>query len=194
MTAPNRFHIELYHLVYDAKPMVTVETGYNLGKSAMQILAALDNLEQGIVYSIELVHPQTIFHPRLHFKEGLSTAWMPEVFMETGAWDFFLHDSDHEVGCTTFEYELAYRLLKPGGIIMSDDLGWGVPPHYSWQKCMARHGITDFIVDGGAGHYFKPITEPPPQHNREWLDQQISEVKELTNQACRDMNLELYFK
>ena len=41
-----------------------------------------------------------------------------------GPIDIFLHDSDHRYGPQLSEYTTAWRALRPGGILMSDDIDW----------------------------------------------------------------------
>lgn len=55
---------------------------------------------------------------------GRSQRELPRLLMEFDEIDFFAHDSEHTVPCMTFEYELAWEWLSPGGVIVSDDIGW----------------------------------------------------------------------
>jgi predicted O-methyltransferase YrrM len=43
---------------------------------------------------------------------------------ELGEIDFFIHDSEHSYECMTFEYQQAWKYLKPGGLLVSDDISW----------------------------------------------------------------------
>lgn len=192
MPCPLRFQKKIYELVIERSPAICVETGFNLGKSAMQFLAALDLIEMGVLYSIENTTPNILVHPRFRFRRGLSHQQMPAVFLESGPWDFFLHDSDHEVGCQTFEYELAWRFLRPGGTIMSDDSWWGQPPHQAWRKFMDRHPIENYSKEG-AEHFTKPKTEPMPLDDEDWIRIQVGRCKELANLACAEAGAESYF-
>lgn len=53
---------------------------------------------------------------------GKSQDKLPELLERLGEIDFFLHDSEHSYECQKFEYELAYKHLRKGGILMSDDI------------------------------------------------------------------------
>lgn len=131
--AMSRFHQQLYDLVLREKPTVMVETGYANGLSAMHILAAMDLNECGTLYSVESFTNQDVFHPRLIFKRGLSRDVLPTI---PGPWCCFLHDSDHGYVNQTFEFSIAWRNLKPGGVMIADDPEWcdetTGKPHHAW--------------------------------------------------------------
>lgn len=135
LTPMSRFHQHLYDLVLREKPTVMVETGYANGLSAMHILAAMDLNGIGTLYSVESFTFQDVFHPRLIYKRGLSRDVLPTI---PGPWDCFLHDSDHSYANQVFEFSYAWRVLKPGGILIADDWEWGTPIHHAWR---------DFIKD-----------------------------------------------
>ena len=84
----------------------------------------------------------------------------------------FLHDSDHRVWNQTFEYEAAWWFVRPGGVIASDDVEWGDPPHRAWSAFIARHAL----VDERHGHFAfarKPATAAPPQVDPTYIDHAI---------------------
>lgn len=188
-----RFHEHLYQLVLREKPEIAVETGYSGGLSAMHILAAMDINASGKLYSIESFTNQDIFHPRLEFVRGLSVNMMAGIYTRAGFWDLFLHDSDHEVGCTTFEYELSWSLLKPGGILISDDFEWGDPPHHSWKDFLNNHDCLDITTIGSAQYCRKPKSSQMPTE-KSWLDKAVVNASEQANIACRKRGLTDYYK
>lgn len=148
-----RFHEHLYQLVLKEKPSVMVETGYANGLSAMHILAAMDINGKGTLYSVESFTNQDIFHPRLKFVAGISQERLAEIYAEVKPWDMFLHDSDHGFDCQTFEYELAWRALRPGGILISDDIEWcgdDGKPHHAWREFIKSVEHTDLTTIGCA--------------------------------------------
>lgn len=55
---------------------------------------------------------------------GRSRRELPRLLTGTDAIDLFLHDSEHSLPCMMFEFELAWEWLRPGGLILSDDIGW----------------------------------------------------------------------
>lgn len=150
----NRFHEGLYQLIVSRSPAVVVETGFASGLSAMHILSAMDVVGRGTLYSVECFVNQPIFHPRLRFVKGMSHEVLHKLAGESGPWDFFLHDSDHEVGCTTYEYEMAWAFVRSGGVIMTDDYEWGT--HRSWQQFMSRYNIPNHTIVGSAAYFEKP--------------------------------------
>jgi len=75
-------------------------------------------------------------------------------------WDLFLHDGDHDVMAQTFEYELAWRYLKPGGWLLSDDYTWGLPEHGAWRNFLARHGNPPMRALGACAIVQKPLNLP----------------------------------
>jgi predicted O-methyltransferase YrrM len=180
-----RFQEQLYSIVRDAQPVVAVETGFSGGLSAMHILAAMDVNEKGTLYSVECFTNQAIFHPRLKFIRGMSQDQMLKIYLKSGPWDLFLHDSDHEVGCTTFEYELAWAFLRPGGVMLTDDYEWGNPIHYAWKKFLDRHGVGDVTTIGSAQYCSKPQNAPMPSSHVDWATQQFSLAAKLSADACK---------
>lgn len=159
-------------LIRREKPNIVIETGLLDGFGAEFILKALDDNDGGRLYSIDpmdpkhfsngsygfpemyLAHP--IVHPRFTWIRKYSSDALEPLFKEVGPFDLFIHDSDHAYECQTFEYEAAWRMVRSGGIIATDDAGWGNPPHHAWWKFMARHGIpnsSDIVI--GAAHYFR---------------------------------------
>lgn len=150
---------QLHALVKAEHPYVVVETGVMSGISTHAILAAMDMGDRGILYSVE---PQPcsgimdITHPRWQQCRAYSQDVLGPIFRQTGPWDIFLHDSDHEVACQTFEYECAWWFVRPGGLILSDDVCWGInggsaPEHGAWAAFCKRHGLTEFEIGAARG-------------------------------------------
>ncbi len=151
-------------LVLSEGPHVVVETGVMSGLSTHAILAAMDLNDRGILYSVE-PDPcggiMDITHPRWQQCKAFSQDVLGPIFRQTGPWDIFLHDSNHEVACQTFEYECAWWFVRPGGIIASDDTCWGLdgqhaPTHGAWDSFCKRHELEPFEV-GVARAVRKPM-------------------------------------
>lgn len=66
------------------------------------------------------------YRERWHLILGRSQEKLPELLDELGEIDFFIHDSEHSYECMTFEYQQAWRYLKPGGLLVSDDISWNM--------------------------------------------------------------------
>jgi predicted O-methyltransferase YrrM len=145
--------IRLYGLVRDFKPRTLVETGVCNGVSTAVILAALESNNAGSLYSIDLpeytdtnyeegtfwegkkgaVVPKgnlpgwlipDKYRKRWHLTLGRSQEKLPILLNGLGEIDFFIHDSEHSYECMTFEYQQAWKYLKPGGLLVSDDTSW----------------------------------------------------------------------
>jgi len=145
--------MRLYGLVREFKPKILVETGVCNGVSTAVILAALERNDAGSLYSIDLpeyadtnyeegtfwegkrgaVVPKgnlpgwlipDKYRERWHLTLGRSQEKLPILLNKFGKIDFFIHDSEHSYECMTFEYQQAWRYLKPGGLLVSDDITW----------------------------------------------------------------------
>lgn len=139
-------------LVAREKPRVIVETGVHRGVSTAFILSALQ--PGATLYSCDPEPLVALEHPQWKFYKQKSIDALPKIYLETGPWDIFLHDSDHGSENQTFEYELAWHLVRNGGIIGTDDPVWG--NHGAWEKFCARHnaatqkcGSAEYIVKVG---------------------------------------------
>lgn len=151
---PIHYQDLLADVVRRERPLVMIETGVESGFSSEHFLTAMDAAGRGHLFSCDPVpsgfydaHP--IVHPRFTFIRKSSYDALDEIFRMTGRIDMFLHDSNHAWECQTFEYEWAWNHVAPGGIIASDDVGWGqiVPvfgaiAHGAWPQFLARHGMT----------------------------------------------------
>lgn len=145
--------IRLYGLIREFKPKTLVETGVCNGVSTAVILAALERNNTGSLYSIDLpeytdtnyeegtfwegkkgaVVPKgnlpgwlipDNYRERWYLVLGRSQEKLPQLLHELGEIDFFIHDSEHSYECMTFEYQQAWQYLKPGGLLVSDDIRW----------------------------------------------------------------------
>jgi len=143
----------LYGLVRELGPRTLVETGVCNGVSTAAILGALERNGAGRLYSIDLPEVTDTAYAEGTFwsgkkgaavpkgkapgwlvPEGLRGRWeltlgrsseeLPPLLERLGTIDFFLHDSEHSRECMTFEYRAAWRCLRPGGVLASDDVTW----------------------------------------------------------------------
>jgi predicted O-methyltransferase YrrM len=132
-----RLAVPLYVLCKYRRPRVVVETGVAHGFSTFGILAALQENRVGELYSIDVLERMKLtgfahdlwvdwlvpahLRNRWHLVVGRSQDKLPSLLHELGEIDIFLHDSEHTTKLMRFEYETAYKHLRRGGIIMSDD-------------------------------------------------------------------------
>ena len=135
------------------RPGVMIETGVESGFSSEHFLTAMDSVGVGHLFSCDptpsgFYDAYPIVHPRFTFVREASWTALDKIFEKTGRVDIFLHDSDHSWECQTFEYEWGWNHVRSGGIIASDDVGWGmiIPvfgaiAHNAWPQFLARHGL-----------------------------------------------------
>ncbi len=172
LSAPPTYQDKLADLIRQEKSEVVVETGVWEGLSTEYILKAMDDNGFGRLYSIDPMDPDQEFNgtkgnpelffsnPISHFRWRLLRARSDQVlevlFEEVGPFDMFIHDSDHGFECQKFEYDAAWRMVRSGGIIVTDDPYWGIPPHRAWDKFLIQHGLTDVRIMGTAQWVRKP--------------------------------------
>jgi hypothetical protein len=134
--APNPFlEVEnLYVIVRALKPQIILETGVASGLSSAFLLKALDDNDFGTLYSIDLPN-LTLLPPgkqsgwiipekltrRWKLIIGKSTEVLEQVLEGLGNLDIFLHDSGHTYQNMLFEFRTAWKFLRKGGILLSDD-------------------------------------------------------------------------
>jgi len=145
--------VRLYGLIRELGPEVLVETGVCNGVSTAVILAALDRNNGGRLYSIDLPEFTATDYAQDAFWEGklgavvpkgmepgwiipdeLRKRWelsigpsqilLPAILERLRSIDFFLHDSEHSYECMSFEYRIAWKYLRTGGVLASDDTSW----------------------------------------------------------------------
>ncbi len=116
------------------RPRRVVETGVAYGVTSSYILLALAQLGRGELHSIDLP-PLVVgaenyvgyFVPRelrarwkLHI--GSAKRLLPGVLRDVGTIDLFVHDSLHTYSHMKWEFETALCSLRPGGVLISDDI------------------------------------------------------------------------
>ena len=173
---PTEVGARLYGLVRRLHPAVLVETGVCNGVSTAFILAALERNGAGALHSIDLPEYTGAAYAEGTFWEGkrgaavpsgrepgwvvpgeLRGRWeltigrsqeaLPTLLERLGSIDFFLHDSEHSVDCMSFEYRAAWRYLRPGGVLASDDVGWNTAfEDFSRQHSRTIHQLTENLA------------------------------------------------
>ncbi len=117
-----------------AEPTVAVETGVAYGVSSAYILKALEANGRGALHSIDLP-PLTGAYERFwgigvpaerragwRLHRGSSSRLLPPLLDELGTVDLFVHDSLHTRRNMRREFEAVWPRLRPGGMILADDV------------------------------------------------------------------------
>jgi hypothetical protein len=116
-------------------PSVVVETGVAHGKSTRGILDALlenrgaePSSTLWILHSFE-VDPRTkteqlSSYPNWRFHLLDRVLGFEAAIAEIGPLDMFVHDSDHSYENQMKKYDSAWSVLKPGGVLVSNDVNW----------------------------------------------------------------------
>jgi predicted O-methyltransferase YrrM len=135
----------------EVRPRVAVETGVCNGVSTAFLLLALERNGEGDLHSIDLpevageaYEPGTFWdgkggavippgkEPGWMVPQDLRRRWslvlgrsqdeLPPLLERVGEIDFFMHDSEHSYECMSFEFATAWAALRPGGVLVADDV------------------------------------------------------------------------
>jgi hypothetical protein len=129
----------LWCLIRHRKPTKVVETGVAHGVTSRVILEALERNRNGNLWSIDLPPPEKVwqqqvgiavsdrFKSRWSYIKGPSRRRLPALLARLGEIDLFIHDSLHSERNVRFELDRAWAALKPGGMMVEDDVdaNWG---------------------------------------------------------------------
>ena len=119
----------LYALVRLTRPMVAVETGVADGISTELVLHAMARNEAGELHSIDIAGDVGCLVTnrarwRLHIVSPDSPSGCTQAIAGLDRLDLFFHDGNHEAKFQAAEYDAAWRRLRPGGMLVSDDVDW----------------------------------------------------------------------
>ena len=141
----------LYAVLRTVQPLLVVETGVANGFSTAFSLLALQANGEGHLHSIDLprevgreYEPGTFYEGegRAGIPPGSESGWLipedlkerwtlvagksqdelPPLLRRLGTIDVFMHDSEHSFDCMWFEFNAAWPALRPGGVLVSDDV------------------------------------------------------------------------
>jgi Methyltransferase domain len=141
----------IWCLARHVAPQRVVEVGVARGITSRFVLEALERNGAGHVWSIDLP-PQmkeSLHHEigaavsdqlraRWSYIEGSSRRRLPALLSEVREIDLFIHDSRHTERNLRFELDHAWAILKPGGMLVADDidLNWGF---HSFTQTFSGH-------------------------------------------------------
>ncbi|MFZ3354858.1 MAG: class I SAM-dependent methyltransferase [Xanthobacteraceae bacterium] len=170
----------LYWLVRQLKPKTIVQTGVCNGlSSAFMMLGLVKNGQEGRLHVIDLppvfdskdpawtvkgkvygvVIPESkssgwivpdAYHDRFDVRTGDAKELLPKLVDDVDSIDFFYHDSDHTYDHMMFEFREAKRKLKPGGLMVGDDISWNA----SLWDFADEYGVPSFNFKGAVGVAF----------------------------------------
>jgi predicted O-methyltransferase YrrM len=170
----------LYWLVRKLNPKIIVQTGVCNGlSSAFMMLGLVKNGPQGSLHVIDMPPVFNSKDPGWTIKgqvygvvipEGKSSGWMvpdayrnrfevwngdakdllPKMVDKVNSIDLFYHDSDHTYDHMMFEFREAKRKLRPGGLIVGDDISWNA----SVWDFADQHGVPSYNFKGAVGVAF----------------------------------------
>jgi predicted O-methyltransferase YrrM len=155
------WHEFLYIVIRLSRPNVIFETGVFDGQSSSIILQALHRNARGLLVSVDLPAVEVIAGSTHRMGEtslplGCQPGWaipqhlrerhrlclgdskklLPDLLRQFPVVDAFFHDSLHTFEHQDFEYRLAWRHLRPGGFLFSDDILWTPAFH---KFCREQH-------------------------------------------------------
>jgi predicted O-methyltransferase YrrM len=116
-------------------PEIILETGVCYGITSAFILEALERNRKGSLHSVDLpplgrddnkfvgwAVPDGPLKSRWHLHRGASRKLLPRLLKQVGRVDVFVHDSLHTYRNMRMEFELVWPRLRPGGVLISDDI------------------------------------------------------------------------
>jgi len=125
----------IWCLTRHLRPAKVVETGVARGVSSRFILEALERNGAGRLWSIDQPPPldpelneqvgaavNVRCRRRWSYIQGSSRRRLPRLLASLESIDLFLHDSIHTEYNTRFELEQAWSVLRPGGVLVADDI------------------------------------------------------------------------
>jgi len=162
----------IWRLVRATRPLHVVETGVAHGVTSRFILEAMGRNGAGHLWSIDrrpldpAMRAQVgaaVGTPRpRHWTliEGTSRRRLPGLLRSLGSIDLFIHDSLHTERNVLFELSRAWKVLKPGGAMVVDD----VDSNWGFDSFAKRHvGFRAMICEA------EPIRPDERRFNRKGL-------------------------
>lgn len=130
-----KYPIAWYALIRKYSIERIVETGVSMGWSSFMILEALHRQKKGSLYSIDLNDSEMVkenggvgylvpsdYKTRWSLIIGDSKQHLEKLLRSLNQIDMFIHDSEHSDEHMSFEYNVAWKYLRKGGILCSDDI------------------------------------------------------------------------
>lgn len=125
----------LYDIVRQAKPKRILELGTHLGFGTLYLAAAAPHAD---IHTVE-ASPVLSEKARLHFRLlGIKPKVHVGLFEEViptlaGEWDILYIDGDHRATALQRYVSLLYDSIRPGGLIICDDIFWNWDMLNGWR-------------------------------------------------------------
>jgi predicted O-methyltransferase YrrM len=143
----------VYALARAVRPRSVVETGVCYGVTTGYILQALQVNRSGHLYSIDLpplgenadsyigsLVPQSLKYSWTLLR-GSSKRLLPNILRERGSIEMFVHDSLHTLPNMRREFTTVWPFLRPGSVLVSDDIEENSAFAELSQRPEVRHSV-----------------------------------------------------
>lgn len=155
-------HLDLlYTAVRARRPAIIVETGVAAGWSTLAILLALDANGAGQLYSSDMPYAKLNNEDFVGcvVPARLRTRWtlerrpdrdvLPPLFAKLGVIDMVHHDSDKSYDGRTFVYREAWRRIREGGLLLSDD----IEDNFAFRDFAQEVGSPSLVLRKAPGNF-----------------------------------------
>lgn len=143
-----------WSVTHHLRPAAVVETGVARGMTSASILSALRASGEGRLYSVDLpplskgwaeqsglaVRPE--LRPQWTYVRGSTRRRLPPLLARVGPIDVFIHDSLHTFATMAFEFGCAWESLRPGGVMISDD----IDDNAAFEQFVEDHGNPQTVI------------------------------------------------
>jgi hypothetical protein len=146
-----------------SKPEFLIETGVARGVTSRMMLEAMARNRRGHLWSVDLppmmtdwntslavAVPQGALRSRWKYVRGASRRRLPQIVDVLGSIDVFVHDSIHTPSNVKFELDLAWRMLRPGGLLLVN----GIDRSTAFRRFLRRSSPANWLIcqlDGERG-------------------------------------------
>lgn len=174
---------ELMDLIFEHRFQNILELGFRHGTSTCYMAAALDQLGDGAVTTIDLESAKDAdpniedLLKRLGLRSYVSVYYEPTSYIwrlmkmldqeEPPQFDFCYIDGAHDWFTDGFAFFLVDRLLQPGGLIIFDDLDWTFIQSRALRKTeMVRQMPEEERTTPQVRRIYELLVKPHPSYHR----------------------------
>jgi predicted O-methyltransferase YrrM len=162
----------LHHLIVMRKPERVLEIGTMYAGTTEVLARAVQEAGRGHVdtidpYGADTCPPAIARFPsklreRVTFSPTSSAMYFDEVISRAKTYDFVLIDGSHELEFATFDLDCMLRVLRPGGLVVLDNIEQ-VGPRFATRRFLEKN--PDWIDVAGVVRLMdpaEPLKVPPP--------------------------------